>query len=126
LEGITVATPTSEEQANAVQQAALADWQSGHIGNEFYDKVPERQISDRDVERVLKSKSSGVWQYRHEKNQLRYGCWHPATEIFVAWQPAEEELQSEIKSAFIVHFIDRYVAGKDEVVCLRPPKGEQK
>ncbi|MCS6859920.1 MAG: hypothetical protein NZT92_06330 [Abditibacteriales bacterium] len=117
-----MATPTQEEQAKAAQAAALAAWQAGQIANELYDKTQERPFSDRDVERVLKSKSLGVWRYRHEKGQPRYDFYHPETELFVAWQPDEEGYQSQIKTCFRCARIESYMNNQSDVVCLRQPK----
>ncbi len=117
-----MANPARGEKAKAAQAAALAAWQKGQIANEFYDKTQERPFSDRDVERVLKSKSSGVWRYRHEKGQPRYGFYHPETELFAAWQPNEEGYQSQIKTCFRRARIESYMSNQTDVVCLRQPK----
>jgi hypothetical protein len=112
---------TSEAHAKTAQDAALSDWQAGKISNEFYDKTATRPFSDADVERVLKSRSSGVWQYR-DFDQLRFGFWHPELELFVAWQPAEEGHESQIKTAFIVKNIDGYMSRREQSKTLRAPK----
>ncbi len=111
----------NQEVAQAAQDAALAAWLNGQIANEFYDKTIDRPFSQADVERVLKSKSSGVWRYR-DFDQPRVGCWHPVTELFVAWQPPEEGRQSQIKTAFVVTNIDGYIARREQVVLLRAAK----
>jgi hypothetical protein len=54
---------TPEERARAAQAAALADFQAGRIANEFYPKQEEHGFTDADVERVLRSGSSGVGRY---------------------------------------------------------------
>ncbi len=85
---------TSEE---AVQAAALADWEGGNVVKEFSEKQRERRVSDRDIERTLKSKSALICRYSHH-GQPRFGFWHPQVRMWIAWQPAEEGLQSELKS----------------------------
>ena len=109
------------ETARAAQDSSLADWLTGNISNEFYDKTADRAFSQTDVERVLKSSSSGVWRYR-DFDQPRFGFWHPAIELFVAWQPAEEGRKSEIKTAFVVSNIEGYMARREQVAMLRRPK----
>jgi hypothetical protein len=113
---------TPEERARAVQAAALADFQAGKIANEFYAKEAERPFTDADVERVLKSRSSGVWRYVYD-DEPRYGFWHPDTTWFVAWRPNEEGYESELKTCFDVLDGARYVQNRSDVKCLREPKG---
>jgi len=53
--------------ADEAQAAALADFLAGRVSNEFTAKTLERGISDRDIERGLKSGSSAVCRYVHEE-----------------------------------------------------------
>jgi len=112
---------TPEQEATEAQAAALVDFLAGQLGKEFTEKAADRGIADRDVERVLRSRSSGVWRYRHY-GQPRYGFWHPQTQYFVAWRPAAEGWSSEVKSCFYEEDADRYLADQDESVCLRRPR----
>ncbi|NCO41592.1 MAG: hypothetical protein COZ06_28425 [Armatimonadetes bacterium CG_4_10_14_3_um_filter_66_18] len=110
-----------DQEAHAAQAAALADWLAGRIANEYYDKVPERQISDTAVQRVLQSKVSGVGRYRHTRDQPRYEFWHPESEILVVWQPAEQTLHSQIKTCFRRARIEPYMLRQEAAACLRAP-----
>jgi hypothetical protein len=109
--------------AEKAQAAALADFLAGKVGKEFTAKLLERGISDRDVERVLKSHSSGVCQYVHE-GQPRYGFYHPDSGVFVSWQPAEGGFTSEIKTAMRPRIGFQYVLDIEGVVIIRRPRGE--
>ena len=110
-----------DQEAHAVQLAALTDWLAGRLANEYYDKVPERRIADSAVQRVLQSRASGVWRYRHDQEQPRYGFWHPESEILVVWQPAEENLHSQIKTCFRRARIESYMLRQEAAACLRAP-----
>jgi hypothetical protein len=112
---------TAEEQARAAQEAALADFQTGRVAKEFTAKCLERHIFDKDIERALKSHSSGVWRYTH-LGQPRYGFWHPRTKVFVAWQPREEGFQNELKTCFRESDGLRYMGKQEAVILLRRPK----
>lgn len=117
--------PEQEDKAQEAQRSALADWQAGRVGNEFYDKVHRRDIASSDVERVLASKSSGIWRYRHALGQVRYGFWHPVTRIFIVWQPDEEGLVSQIKTAFSEEDGVTYASRMEDVESLRLPRSER-
>ncbi len=85
------------EEAAVVQAAALADWEAGNVVKEFSEKQLGRGVSNRDMERTLKSKSTLICQYTHHA-QPRFGVWHSHVKVWIAWQPAEEGLRSELKS----------------------------
>ena len=87
-----------ENQASEAQAQALADFLAGRLSNEFSAKCLERAISDREIERVLKSKSSVVASYV-DHGQPRYGFWHPESLLFVAWQPPRLGKRGLLKSA---------------------------
>lgn len=87
---------TAEEVA-AIQAAALADWEAGNVVKEFSEKQWERGVSDRDIERTLKSKSTLICRYT-DYGQPRYGFWHPEVRVFIGWQPAEARFRSEVKT----------------------------
>jgi hypothetical protein len=112
---------TAEDQARAAQVAALADFQAGRVAKEFTAKCLERRLFDKEIERVLKSRSSGVWRYTH-LGQPRYGLWHPHTKVFIAWQPHEEGFRSELKTCFRESDGLRYMERQEGVVLLRRPK----
>ena len=104
------------------QEAALADFLAGRVSNEFTAKALERAISDRDIERVLKSGSSAVCRYVHE-GQPRYGFWNPGNNLFVAWQPSGGGMPSELKTAIVPRNRIRYLLRLSEGVVLRRPRG---
>ena len=112
---------TAEEQARVAQEAALADFQTGRVAKEFTAKCLERRIFDKEIERGLKSRSSGVWRYTH-LGQPRYGFWHPHTQVLIAWRPREEGFQSELKTCFRESDGLRYMERQEGVVLLRRPK----
>ncbi len=112
---------TPEERARVAQAAALTDFQAGRIANEFYAKEAERPFTDADVERALKSRSSGVCRYVYE-GEPRYGFWHPATQLFISWRPSEEGYTSQVKTCYRVQHGERYLRNRRESVMLRRPK----
>lgn len=59
-------------EAKAIQAAALADWEAGNVNKEFAEKQGERSVSDKDVERTLKSNSALICRYT-DYGQPRYG-----------------------------------------------------
>ena len=73
------------EEAAAIQGAALTDWDAGKVGKEFSAKQLERSVSDMDIYRTLRSKSTLICRYT-DYGQPRYGFWHPQvssqTELF--------------------------------------------
>ena len=87
----------TKDKIAAIQAAVLADWEAGNVVKEFSEKQWERSVSNRDIERTLKSKSTLICRYTHH-GQPRFGFWHPQVRMWIAWQPAEEGLRSELKS----------------------------
>ena len=74
------------DEAKAIQAVALADWEAGNVVKEFSEKQGERDVSNRDIERTLKSKSTLICQYTHHA-QPRFGFWHPEVRIFIRVVP---------------------------------------
>ncbi len=74
----------TEGEAKRIQAAALADWAAGNVNKEFTEKQGERGVSDKDVERTLKSKSPLICRYT-DYGQPRYGFWHPEVRVFIGW-----------------------------------------
>lgn len=103
-----------------ITRQAFDDWEAGKFSNEFYAKLVERDISDIQVERALRSRSSGICRYRH-RGQPRYGFWHPASQLFIVWRPAEEGYESEYKTCFYVRSGMAYMRGLEDVEILRFP-----
>lgn len=116
-----MASHRCEEEARSAQQLALSDWEAGRIADEFYAKVPERGISDAQVVLVLRSKTTGVWRYVHDREQPRYAFWHPRTELLVAWQPPQKGHEGQIKTSFYRVAIEDYMHTQ-AAVCLRRPR----
>jgi hypothetical protein len=88
------------EEAATVQAGALVDWEEGNVNKEFSEKQWERGVSNRDVERTLKSKSTLICRYTHH-GQPRFGFWHPQVKVVIVWQPPESGLRRELKSCII-------------------------
>lgn len=110
----------TQADIQTIIRQALADWETGKFSNEFYAKLVERDISEIQVERALRSRSSGVCKYRHH-GQPRYGFWHPASKLFTVWRPAEEGYESEYKTCFYVRNGVTYMHGLENVEILRSP-----
>ncbi len=88
------------DEAKAIQAAVLADWEAGNVVKEFSEKQWERRVSDRDIERTLKSKSTLICRYTWE-GWPRFGFWHPQVKVVIVWQPPEGGLRSELKSCIV-------------------------
>lgn len=112
----------TQQDIQVIIRKAIADWETGKFSNEFYAKLVERDISDIQVERALRSRSSGICKYRH-RGQPRYGFWHPASKLFIVWRPAEEGCESEYKTCFYVRSGMAYMLGLENVEILRFPRG---
>lgn len=110
------------EEAKAIQAAARADWEAGNVNKEFTEKQRERGVSDKDMERTLKSNSTLICRYTHH-GQPRFGFWHPEVRMWIAWQPAEAGLQSELKSC-ITDIKDGFAYGRrrDDFELVRREK----
>jgi hypothetical protein len=110
------------DEAKAIQAAARADWETGNVNKEFTEKQGERGVSDKDVERTLKSNSTLICRYTHH-GQPRFGFWHPQVRTWIAWQPAEAGLPSELKSC-ITDIKDGFAYGRrrDDFELVRREK----
>ena len=105
-----------QPEIQAIIRQALAP-----LSNEFYAKLVERDISDIQVERALRSRSSGICKYQH-RGQPRYGFWHPASKLFIVWRPAKEGYESEYKTCFYARSGMAYMRGLENVEILRFPR----
>lgn len=111
------------EEARQIQEAAHADWNAGNVVKEFSEKQLERSVSDMDIYQTLRSKSTLICRYTHH-SQPRFGFWHPRVKMWIAWQPAEEGLRSELKSC-ISNIRDGLAYGqrRDDFELVRMAKG---
>jgi len=113
-----VARRWTADETKQIQAAARADWEAGNVRRDFYAKQVERNISDSEIERTLKSKSTLICRYT-DYGQPRYGFWHPHVRVVIAWLPAEEGFTSQLKSCFRRTDGDNYLSELEDFEPVR-------